>query len=79
MKTQKIQMNKGIAVLLINRVNDEDLPFDVVLGKTTCLDQSVAGFDNKQYVQDVTISYEEENDEMFNELLNQLIIEFSVS
>ena len=77
METQDMQINKGIVVLLINKIYDEDLPIGLRAGETTCEDHSIAGFENKQYIQDVTFFYEEKDEEIFNETLNQVINQFT--
>lgn len=72
-----MQMDRGLVVLLINRIYDESLPIELTAGKTTCIDQSIAGFENKQYVQDVTVSFEEADEPIFNKVLNQVALQFT--
>ena len=79
MKTQAMQMNKGIVVLLINKIYESALPISIRTGKTVCIDQSIAGFENKQYLQDVTFYYEEKDEEIFNTVLNQAVCQYSQS
>ena len=79
MKTQSMQMNKGLVAILIRKIYEESLPIEITIGKTVCVDQSIAGFDNKQYIQDVILNYKEENEKVYRDALNDSIVQFSKS
>ena len=74
-----MQMNRGIVVLLINKIYDESLPIELTAGKTICVDHSIAGFENKQFLQDITVQYAETDEKIFNDVLNQAVIQYSQS
>lgn len=72
-----MEMNTGIVHLLINKIYEENLPIGCLLGKKHCIDQSIAGFENKQYMQEVTLYYDDESVDVANELINQCVCEYS--
>lgn len=63
----KFSMNKRLVMLVLDEINDKNLPINCIVGKTSK--------ESSEYMADVTFSFDDEVELIFNDLLCRCINE----